>query len=347
MLKRILITATQRRQSTRPARLGALLAGAAILTACTGEQIAVDTGPTSSSSAPPESPGHGSRPLNVQEVNLGTASQLPLLRTKLPSHFEFPPAGEVTSLLTDPPGRVAVKMIRYLPYDRVTGFADQLIYFFGVDGRWRSLRMSELGLKDSRWAGPDTPWAGSVSPDGRYWMFPTAVRRPGARAPDAGPVAVMDLRSTQYRFYYPGGARRTANPDWTASHLLAFDWKKLGQNQRVLVDVKTGQRLRCEPDFAPRRRHMVYDERGNPFALEEPARASAGELRWASYTRRMAKVSSVPVPFASPRNAFDPVAISPDRIGFLMNGVRAEEGQPMTSRIAISDRSLELRAIPG
>ncbi len=96
-------------------------------------------------------------------------TSLPRLRTALPRRV---PTGisSLSALTDNPPGRATMV---YHPAERWPerdeGWSSETLLFHGSDGRWRRLRMDELGLSDASWPGPDTYGAGSLSPDGRRW----------------------------------------------------------------------------------------------------------------------------------------------------------------------------------
>lgn len=49
------------------------------------------------------------------------------------------------------------------------GWATESLLFYGVDGRWRSLGLDDLGLPVDTGMGYDTYGAGALSPNGRWW----------------------------------------------------------------------------------------------------------------------------------------------------------------------------------
>ena len=118
--------------------------------------------------------------------------RLPRLRTRFPSSV---PArvDALPSLLSDPPGRALVSYHPRESFDDPAGWASETLLFYGRDGRWRSLRMDELGLPAEAWPSHDTYGAGSLSPDGRWW----------AGRSSAG-VVLLDLSTGQQRLVDTG-----------------------------------------------------------------------------------------------------------------------------------------------
>jgi len=282
----------------------------------------------------------------VQTFDLSVDAIPPMLDSNLPKRIEFPPSGRVTSLLADPPGRVVVQVVRYLPFERVTGWHDQLTYFYGADGRWRSLLMSELGLDATTWAGPDSGWAGDLSPDGRYWAFPTAVRRPGTLAPRWGPVAVMDLSTAEYDFYYPDGGRRTTgNPLWTSAETLAFDWKQHGRVRRAVVDVATGETRTVNVPFYPLVRNLAYQRDGSALTVVRPPKGGTRPGLVVTYSPELRKVDETAIRFPLPGNEWEPVAVGTNRIAFATPKVETDGTAAGSPGLVVTNRDLEPQAV--
>jgi hypothetical protein len=282
----------------------------------------------------------------VQTFDFSVEARHPVLESNLPKRVEFPPSGGVTSLLTDPPGRAVVQVRLWEPYDRVTGWHDQVTYFYGTDGRWRSLLMSDLGLDATKWAGPDTGWAGSLSPDGRYWVFPTAIRPPGALAPRWGPVAVMDLSTAKYDFYYPDAGRRTSvNPQWTSATTLAFDWKQRGRDRRAVVDVATGRTRHVNVPLSPRTHNLTYQRDGSALTVTRPPKMGSRSARLVTYSPEMRKVAESTIPFPLPGNGWEPVAPGAKRIAFSTPNIRTDSTAAGSPGIIVTNRDLEPQAV--
>jgi hypothetical protein len=92
-------------------------------------------------------------------------------QTNLPT--SVPSAGEdLPPLLDDLPGRA---LMTWYPAPAsgcdVQGWERDTIDFYGVDGQWRRLSMTDLGLPDSSWPGCFSNGPGSLSPDGRWWAI--------------------------------------------------------------------------------------------------------------------------------------------------------------------------------
>jgi hypothetical protein len=123
-------------------------------------------GADSQSTSRPESPADVVPLQRLLDVDPAT---LPALRTHLPRRVPAEDA-VLASVLDDPPGRAVVA---YHPPEGYflgpEGWASEDIMFCGRDGRWRRLRMEDLGLPESA-SFRDTYGAGSLSPDGRWWV---------------------------------------------------------------------------------------------------------------------------------------------------------------------------------
>lgn len=302
------------------------------------------TDPPAGTSAPTK--GKGLDPALVQTFDLSVDARHPMLASNLPKRIEFPPLGRVTSLLADPPGRAFVQTFRYLPFERVTGWHDQLTYFYGADGRWRSLLMSELGLDATTWAGPDSGWAGDLSPDGRYWAFPTTVLRRGTLASRWGPVAVMDLSTAEYDFYYPDGGRRTAgNPLWTSAETLAFDWKQHGRVRRAVVNVATGETRTVNVPFYPPARNLAYQGDGSALTVVRPPKGGTGLGLVVTYSPELRKVDETAIPFPRPGSEWEQVAVGANRIAFATSKIQTDGTATGSPGLIVTNRDLEPQAV--
>jgi len=115
-------------------------------------------------------------PGRLVAVDVGLPPRMPTADAVLPS------------LLDDPPGRalMAYRPIEHL--DDPAGWASETLHVYGSDGRWRRLTMTDFGLPEAWWPGPDMYGVGELSPDGRTW------------AARAGPsVLLLDLRTAGWR----------------------------------------------------------------------------------------------------------------------------------------------------
>jgi hypothetical protein len=302
------------------------------------------TNPPTGASAPARS--EGLDPSLVQTFDFSVEARHPMLDSNLPERIEFPPSGRVTSLLADPPGRAVVQLFRYRSFEDVTGWHDQVTYFYGADGRWRSLVMSELGLDATRWAGPDSGWSGSLSPDGRYWAFPTSVQPPGALADRWGPVAVMDLRTAEYEFHYPDAGRRTAtNPLWTSARTLAFDWKQRGRDRRAVVDVVTGETRKVNVSFSAGVHNLIYQRDGSALTVKRPPKLGSRSGILVTYSPELRKVAETTIPFPLPGNDWEPVALGANRIAFSTPKVQTDGPATGSPGLIVTNRDLEPQAI--
>lgn len=124
------------------------------------------TAPDSPSPAPVPAP---TTPAVAVQSMPRAVDALPWWESRLPRRVPRSEAG-LPRLVDDPPGRATVV---YHPPEHwpepVEGWAGETLLFHGVDGRWRAMRMDELGLDDATWGSHDTYGAGSLSPDGRWW----------------------------------------------------------------------------------------------------------------------------------------------------------------------------------
>lgn len=112
-------------------------------------------------------------------LDLGTqeAADWPVLRTALDPTVPSDTRG-LPSLTEDPPGRALMSYHAPEPLEVAAGWASETVLFLGSDGDWRRLRMDELALPDARYPMSEAFGAGSLSPDGRWWLgqaYPGAV----------------------------------------------------------------------------------------------------------------------------------------------------------------------------
>jgi len=128
--------------------------------------------------------------------------------TTLPRSF---PSDDATlpDLRDDLPGRA---VLAYHPrewFEGTSGWASERVFLLGVDRRWRSLELGDLGLSESAWPGSDTYGAGELSPDGRLWAGRT---NDGAVLVDLGTgrsrqVAIPGSKYSAYAAWRADGSR--------------------------------------------------------------------------------------------------------------------------------------------
>ena len=162
--------------------------------------------------APPPSPPTASTPVDAPWSASGARlDRLPeafrRVRSALPA--SYPPDDAVLpDLLTDPPGRARLAYHPRETFDDRDGWSDERVFFFGVDGTWRSLELVDLGLPESDHPGVDTYGAGELSPDGTRWAAKTNA---GVVVVDlsTGLARVVELpgRATSYLDWRPDGRR--------------------------------------------------------------------------------------------------------------------------------------------
>lgn len=152
---------------------------------CTGSDPPAPTTPESRStsgavsSSLPESPAWSLDDVRVDRI----PAHPPMVDSALPA--SFPPDDAVLpDLLANPPGRARLAYHPRETFDDRDGWADERVFFLGVDGEWRSLEMVDLGLPEDQHTGGDTYGAGDLSPDGTRWVAKTA-----------DGVVLVDLRS--------------------------------------------------------------------------------------------------------------------------------------------------------
>lgn len=124
--------------------------------------------------------------------------------TALPRSFPADDAA-LPDLRSDPPDRA---VLAYHPrewFEGSSGWASERVFLLGVDGRWRSLELGDLGLPESAWPGPDTYGAGELSPDGRLWA---------GRSNDG--VVLVDLGTGLSRHVAIPGSKYSAYAAWRA-----------------------------------------------------------------------------------------------------------------------------------
>ncbi|MFC7724164.1 hypothetical protein ACFQW6_03530 [Nocardioides sp. GCM10028917] len=100
------------------------------------------------------------------------SSKPPRADSKLPN--AFPPDDSVLpDLLAESPGRALMAYHPRESFDDRGAWEAETVFFLGLDGEWRSLKMQSLGLPASTHPGVDTYGAGELSPDGTTWAAPT------------------------------------------------------------------------------------------------------------------------------------------------------------------------------
>lgn len=158
-----------------------------------------------------------------------------LASSAAPRHASFPPDSS-TPLLGDLPGRAVMVMHESDAvvdfYREYRTFADIDHYFYGVDGRWRSLNMAELGIPEDDFYGADTA-VSRLSPNGRYWTFRTRTR-----------VAVLDLTTGALDFESPQGPPWDGRPLWlpTGELMVHQGWPNGKMWQWLLIDHRANRR---------------------------------------------------------------------------------------------------------
>ena len=132
------------------------------------------------------------------------------------------------------------------------GWGGERILFLGVDDRWRSLDMDDLGLPEDSWPGPDTYGPGSLSRDGRLWAAHTH-----------GGAVLLNLTSGTVRHVpFPAARSNVVRVDWIpgqdvvsayaappeSSHYYTFHFDPRGRVGRVRYP---GWRTRFDVDGTP------------------------------------------------------------------------------------------------
>lgn len=126
----------------------------------------------SSASEPP----HGEPDVSWAETIDGLKVQQPKVRKRLPGSnlpIEVPRSGDaLPDLLDDLPGRAV--MTSYSPPRCVVDRGESsYVLFYGVDGEWRRLIISDLGISAvSEEYSCDVRGSGALSPNGRLWAMP-------------------------------------------------------------------------------------------------------------------------------------------------------------------------------
>lgn len=185
-----------------------LVALLAATTGCTGSNDPAPS-PPDSRHTPPATSSPADRPAwSMDDVRIDRIpADPPMVDSALPA--SFPPDDAVLpDLLEGPPGRARLAYHPRETFDDRDGWSDERVFFFGVDGTWRSLELVDLGLPESDHPGVDTYGAGELSPDGTRWAAKT----------NAGVVVVnlgtglarmieLPGRATNYLDWRPDGRR--------------------------------------------------------------------------------------------------------------------------------------------
>lgn len=190
---------------------------------------------------------------------------LPRLRTALPRRVPAD-ASSLPALLSDPPGRATAVYhpAEMWPAEPGEGWASETLLFHGVDGRWRRLRMDELGLTNASWPGADTYGAGSLSPDGRWWAGKS---RAGVIVLDLGTGRVETIRM---------GSRWTASVEWRDdSRSLVVGH---GGNGRRAEVVELPSRMRTVLPYEYWQADFARD--GTAYSLRAADRGHAELISW-------------------------------------------------------------------
>ena len=239
---------------------GLLLVLTVGVTACTPQQAPSTRAdpqpspPTVTSSDPDPDPERGAdagvRPSPVVEHLPTRWSTIPFADNELPRRAPSD-TDSLPRLLGDPtPARLV-----YHPTERLTdaaGWASERLLFLGVDGRWRSLDMSDLGLPEEWWPGADTYGPGALAADGRTWAAHT----------DAGVVLVDLLDGTVRHVDFPQSHPMVRHVTWVpgtsvvsayaaASAGTAYRTFHVAPDGRIAPAPYDGSRTRFDLDGTP------------------------------------------------------------------------------------------------
>lgn len=146
---------------------------------------------------------------SVAQDLLPGLSSAPLAKTNLPARIDIPKQ-RPSSFMTAPTARAKLGMVRVLDVgDRDEGFADEDVYFLGVDDKWRVLNRGDLGLPASDWPGSDGSGMGAMSPSGTHWAFATNRH-----------IVVLDLLTKKMKFLSLPGGLAPVLGSWTVRNTL-------------------------------------------------------------------------------------------------------------------------------
>lgn len=276
----------------------------------------------------------------VHSADLRGQSRLGTVRSRLPARIGYPPDSS-KPLLDDLPGQAVVQTVTWVPYTDAAAWTDRTTYFYGTDGRWRSFEMGELDLPASRATSPDTGWQGTLSPDGKRWVFPTAK----SQTPN-GPVGVMDLSTGKVDYYWPDrGKRIDLNPVWLTPRLLAFDWHGKGNRVRAVVDVESGRVQRSNPAFGAASVNLAGAPDGTAVRIRPGQNPKAGDAVLVRYDSALQPQDETELPFAVRRDEWEPIAVGEDSIAIATNraGIAGDRKQP--GIIVVDAETLQPRAV--
>lgn len=267
----------------------------------------------------------------MQDLLPGRGADRPtLLVSNAPRLAAFPPK-ESTPLLEDLPGKVVMVSAEsdavVDPYYAYRQFGDIVRYFYGADGRWRSLNLAELGIAETDFAGGDTG-VGYVSPTGRYWTFRTLTR-----------AAILDLKTGHLTLTDPGDSWRD-RPEWGPDGMVVA--RRVGEGW-ILIDPRSG-RTQPWPDRPRNSRSISFTPDGVPVDV-----LGADE----SNTKRLVEfangspVNPLEIPFRLPGRAS--AELTDERIA-LLNGsdhrvVGGGAREMGTYQIVVTDRQANPEAV--
>ncbi len=178
-----------------------------------------------------------------------------------------PAAAALVSLLSDPaPARLALRTAER--FTDTPGWAGERILFLGVDGRWRELVMSDLGLQEAGWPGVDTYGAGALSPDGRMWAAHT----------NAG-VVLVDLVTGGVRHVaFPRRSAEVRYVSWIPGSRIvsAYARARRGHGYKTFHVAGDGTVTPASYDGSRTR----FDTDGTPVAIERTAPHELTVTRW-------------------------------------------------------------------
>lgn len=256
---------------------------AAVLLACSA-----CSGTSTDSGGPPQ-PSEPTTTSNDHDVALPALARLPRQWRTVPfggldlPRRPPPEAAALASLLDDPtPARLALRTNER--FTDTPGWAGERILFLGVDGRWRDLVMSDLGLQDADWPGVDTYGAGALSSDGATWAAHTNA---GVVFVDLATGSVRHVpfprRSAEVRYvaWIPG--TRVVSAYARARHGHGYETFHVTGNGRVTPASYDGSRTRFDTD-------------GTPVSVESTGSRGLILTRW-SGTGTVRSRWSLPTPF--------------------------------------------------
>ena len=196
-----------------------------LLSGCTGDSDGPHSKP-----APQPTTGKALTLTSVAQDLLPELAAAPMARTNLPTRIDVPEQ-RPSSLMTAPPARAKLGMVRLDNDFSATGFGDHDVYFLGVDDQWRVLNLAELGLPSGDWTGPDGSGMGHLSADGAHWAFVTTRH-----------VVVLNLLTRKMKFLSLPGGRTPVPGHWTVRNTLLVG-SEGGDGPGFEVDPKTGRAI--------------------------------------------------------------------------------------------------------